>query len=77
MLEAKIMVPLLPGKNTVSSFIDMGRSVIVRARLRVVELQESGFLKHPGVPDYLERLQSFLVASAQHAEAVDSATGTL
>jgi len=75
--EAPEGVPRLPGKNIVSSFINMGCSAIVRAKLRTVEMQETGFLIHSEAPDYLDQLQGFLSALARYAEAVDSATGTL
>ncbi len=75
--EAPEVLRRLPGKNIVSTFINMGRSVVARAKLCTAELQESGFPIHPEAPDYLERLQGFLFILARHAEAVDSATGTL
>jgi cob(I)alamin adenosyltransferase len=74
--EAPEVVPRLPGKNIASMFINMGRSVTERAKLRAVELQESGFLIHPDAPDHLDRLQGFLFTLARYAEDVDSATGT-
>ena len=75
--EAPEVVPRLPGKNMVSTFINMGRSVIVRAKLRTVDLQESGFLIHSDAPDYLDRLQGFLFTLTRYAEDIDSATGAL